>query len=69
MMENIVILYRRLSKQFYLAGRKGDRGHLIKINSILSQIYDIEKEFWTLIKNNTLEDTDISNLDIVNTLN
>jgi len=54
-MEDIAKLYSRLSKQFYLAGSKGDRIYLMKIKDILSQIYILEKEFWRVIKKNTIE--------------
>lgn len=48
-METIILLYRRLSKQFYLAGSKGERTYLVEIQNILSYIYSHEDEFWSTI--------------------
>lgn len=47
-----VIRIKELSKQFYHAGKKGEERYLLRIQGILSELYDYEKDFWTTIKTN-----------------
>jgi|HigsolmetaAR206D_1030411.scaffolds.fasta_scaffold02169_5 hypothetical protein len=56
-MKEIAATYNKLSKKFYLAGRKGEMKYLVDIQELLSNLYNLEFSFWSEIRKIVLNTT------------